>query len=348
MIKNNILRIFVLPFYLLFGLAVWLRNKLFDYQILKSYSTSVFSISVGNLAVGGTGKTPMVEYLVNLFKDITKTVILSRGYGRKTKGFIEANIDSDATIIGDEPYQYFLKFGNSIDVFVGEKRVEAYQKIVSINPEINLILLDDAFQHRYILPNLNIVLSDYNNLIINDLLMPFGKLREPISSLKRANIIIVTKCKADLTIEEAKDISKKMLPFCNQKIKFFFTKIAYNNPVQFNGDVSNIGSNVLLVSALANSKSFIEYGQQNWNIINRLNYADHHNYSDSDLKNIESNMEDSIALLTTEKDYVKLIGRLSPKVKAFFLPIKTSFLFDEGSIFNESVLTAYNKFYQNN
>lgn len=348
MIKNYILRIFILPIYLIFGLAVWLRNKLFDFQILKSYTTKKFSISVGNLAVGGTGKTPMIEYLVHLFKVQAKTAILSRGYGRKTKGFLKASIDSDATIIGDEPYQYFLKYGNKIDIYVGEKRVEAYKEIVEKKPETNLILLDDAFQHRYIKPSLNIVLTDYNDLIVNDLLIPFGRLREPISGLKRADIVIVSKCKPEIALKEAIIISGKMLPFCKQEIQFFFTKISYHNPVQFNGEVSNIGSKVIIVSALANPSTFDQYCTQNLNVIKKITFADHHDYSNSDLKNIESNLDENTALLTTEKDYGKLIGRLSPSTRAYYLPIKTSFLFEEENRFNDLMLASYHKFYQNN
>lgn len=340
-----IIKIFLFPLYILFYGVVWVKNKLFDYQILKSYKPNIFTVNVGNLAVGGTGKTPMVEYLVDLFSK-QKIAILSRGYGRKTKGFKQAGKDSDAISIGDEPFQYFLKFGKNQNIFVGENRVEAYQKLMALKPETNVLLLDDAFQHRSIQAHLNIVLSDYNRLIYNDLLVPIGRLREPISSLKRTEILIVTKCPANLTEAEAQKIETCFKPYLKDKRNIYFTKISYGDPIQFNGETTDISKKILLASAIAQPKPFQDYCKNKWEVEMIFNFPDHHHFTEKDIQEIERHMNNSTSLLVTEKDFVKLNGQLPNSVKAYYLPIKTSFLFAKKPVFEERLTAAFNIFYQ--
>jgi tetraacyldisaccharide 4'-kinase len=347
MAGNFFLKLLLFPVYILFNIIVWVKNKLFDYQILKSTKPSIYTINVGNLAVGGTGKTPMVEYLVNLFQNEYSTAILSRGYGRKTKGFFQANANSNANNIGDEPFQYFQKFGEKIKVFVGENRVEAYKKIIQIEPETKLLLLDDALQHRKISAHFNIVLTDYNNLIYNDLLLPIGRLREPISSLKRANILIITKCPASLSENEANKIESVFRENLLSDFPIFFTTIQYENPVQINGNETNLSSEIIMATGLANAKPFQEYCKKNWTVKKHFEFADHYNYKPSDIENIVSQLADNESLLVTEKDFVKLNVMLPESVSAFYLPIKVAFLFNKTEEFNIILGDSIKDFYKN-
>jgi tetraacyldisaccharide 4'-kinase len=347
MTGNFFLKVLLFPVYILFNVIVWVKNKLFDYQILKSTKPSIYTINVGNLAVGGTGKTPMVEYLVSLFQNEYSAAILSRGYGRKTKGFFQANASSNANNIGDEPFQYSQKFGDKINVFVGENRVEAYKKIIKIEPKTKLLLLDDAFQHRKISAHLNIILTDYNNLIYNDLLLPIGRLREPISSLKRANILIITKCPASLPENEANKIESVFRENLPSDLPIFFTTIQYEKPFQFNGKLSEMSNEIIIATGLANSKPFQEYCKKNWSVKKHFEFADHYDYKTSDIENITSQLAENESLLVTEKDFVKLNGMLPESISAFYLPIKVSFLFNKTDEFNSILGNSIKEYYKN-
>ena len=217
-------RILLLPFALVYGLIIWARNKLYDKNIFKSSDFGLPVISVGNLSVGGTGKSPMVEYIVELLINKYKIAILSRGYKRKTKGYSLAKTNSTALDIGDEPMQFHLKFP-SLTVAVGEQRVEAIPQLLHDKPETECIILDDAFQHRAIKSGLDILLSEHDNLFVNDFYLPTGDLRDLKSSYLRAEIIVVTKCKPDLSDLAKNKIINLIKPQTGQKI--FFTAIEY-------------------------------------------------------------------------------------------------------------------------
>ena len=245
-------RILLLPFALLYWFGISIRNWLYNKKIFPSVSFGLPVICVGNLSVGGTGKSPMVEYLVENLKDDYKIATLSRGYKRRTKGYALANENSTALEIGDEPMQFHLKFPE-IPVAVGERRIEAIPQLLHDRPETQAIILDDAFQHRRIKAGLNILLTDYNNLFIHDFYMPTGDLRDLKSSYKRAEIIVVTKCKEDLTEDEKKKIIREINPLPGQQI--FFTAIEYGETYHIKAKRSSGISEtkeVLLVSGIAN------------------------------------------------------------------------------------------------
>ncbi|MDO4802473.1 MAG: tetraacyldisaccharide 4'-kinase, partial [Prevotellaceae bacterium] len=207
-----------------YGLAVFLRNELFDLGILKSQEFDIPIIGVGNITVGGTGKTPCVEYLIRLLKDDCKVAVLSRGYKRKTKGYVLANDNTPATDIGDEAFQIKQKFPEVI-VAVDEKRVDGIKHLLQLNPKPDVVILDDCYQHRYVKPGINILLMDYNNMPDKDKLLPAGRLREPVSSRIRADIIIVTKCPADLKPIDFRVLTKEVGVYPYQRV--YFSSIQY-------------------------------------------------------------------------------------------------------------------------
>ncbi len=345
MVHSIFYKILLSPFAFLYFIITWVRNKLYDYQVISSYLPDVYTLCIGNLAVGGTGKSPMVEYLVEILKNNFKIAVLSRGYGRATNGFIEADESSNAEIIGDEPYQYYLKYKHVVPVFVGEKRVAAFKKIIQLLPNLEALILDDAFQHRAILAHQNIVLTDFNNLIYNDLILPIGQLREGRHGLNRAQIVIVSKCPSSLSEYEAKQIEHKFHEISNS-ISVFFTKIEYGQLVQFNGLKPGIVNSAILVSGIANSSLFESYCKANWQIIEHLKYKDHYKYTTNDIKRIASLIADNEAIITTEKDFVKLVGHLPETINAFYLPIKVEFMFGQSVQFEKLILNDINEFYK--
>ena len=240
-----------------FYLITFLRNKFYDFGLLKSFSFEIPVISVGNLAVGGTGKTPMVEFLIKKFSPKYKIAVLSRGYKRKTKGFIIASEKDDASTIGDEPFQYYSKFKN-IKVAVDKKRIRGIKKLISIG--INMIILDDAFQHRKVIPTYSILLSDYSNLYFNDYLLPRGNLRESKSGYKRADTIIITKCPENLS----ENNRQKLIEIINLKYNqhIFFSKIKYSNVLFSVNNSINISKlskqKVDVITGIVNSENLIK------------------------------------------------------------------------------------------
>src|SRR5829696_3032973 len=220
-------RILLLPFALLYGLIVIIRNWMYDRNILKSASFGLPLIGVGNLSVGGTGKSPMVEFLVMHLKGQFKVATLSRGYKRKTKGYALANENTTAIEIGDEPLQFYKKFPE-VPIAIGEERIVAIPQLLHDHPQTEVVILDDAFQHRTIKAGFNIILTDYGNLFTRDFFLPTGDLRDAKSSYKRAEIIVVTKCRPDLSREEKEALIKEIAPAERQKI--FFATISYGVP----------------------------------------------------------------------------------------------------------------------
>lgn len=331
------------PFSLVYGAIIWLRNKLFDWNILKSASFNFPIICVGNLAAGGTGKTPMTEYLVQSLKNKYKTATLSRGYKRKTKGFAIANEKTTAIDIGDEPMQFHQKFPD-VTVAVGEERLVAIPQLLQQKPDTQVIVLDDAYQHRTVKAGLNILLTDYKNLYTRDLMLPAGDLRDVKSGSSRADIIIVTKCRTDLSTDEKAALISELAPLPGQKV--FFTEIAYSRPYHlFNKSAGDINPelDILLLCGIANPKPLMEFLTRHVHSYDMLKYADHHIFNMDDLKEIKKHFEKITSanklILTTEKDGVRL-EKFRDELQdypIYILPISHRFLFEEQAEFDKLV-----------
>lgn len=337
-------RYLLLPFAFLYGIIIWIRNWMFDKNILKSASFNFPIICVGNLAAGGTGKTPMTEYLVEFLQQQFKTATLSRGYKRKTKGFAIAGESSTAIDIGDEPMQFHQKFPD-ITVAVGEERLVAIPQLLHQLPGTEVIILDDAFQHRTVKAGLNIILTEYKNLYTRDFMLPAGDLRDIKSSIKRAHIIIVTKCKPGLTEDEKLLILEELNPKSNQQI--FFTAIEYGVPYHIfshHKTSLDVDADILLLCGIANPKPLKEFLNQHVKSFDMLKFADHHIFTSDDLQDIKKQFEKLAStnkiIITTEKDAVRLQkfeNELS-EYPIYALPIRHRFLFNEHEIFQQAVV----------
>src|SRR5690606_6484644 len=315
------LRKILFPFSLIYVAVTSLRNFLYDKGIKKSTAFNLPIIAVGNLSVGGTGKTPMVEYLIRLLSDRYSLAVLSRGYKRKSKGFYLANDTTTLEEIGDEPFQYHSKFKN-IHVAVNADRVEGVNTILATLPKTEIVLLDDAFQHRKIKAGFYIMLTAYNDLFYNDLVLPAGNLRECKSGVKRANVVVVTKCPTDLSEQEMFQIKSK-IDIDNDKI--FFSTINYHQTVTHNVEeipVIDLKNDFIAVAGIAKPEYFYEYLNCTKN--DCLTFSDHHFFSDQDLKNILQKANGR-KIITTEKDYMRLQNQL-PKNQLFYLPIEMDFI----------------------
>ena len=339
----------LLPLSWLYGLGVKFRNMLFEIGILHSESFDVPVISVGNITVGGTGKTPHVEYLIELLKDKAKVAVLSRGYKRRTRGFVIADDNATAKTIGDEPLQMKRKYGDDITVAVDRKRCHGIRQLTSDEDGIDVILLDDAFQHRYVKPGVNILLVDYHRLIIYDKLLPAGRLREPLSGKNRADIVIVTKCPHDLKPMEFRVITKAMNLYPFQRL--FFTCLEYRNitPVFGSGEQSldSIGKDchILLLTGIASPQQMIEDLSPRCPHITPLTFGDHHTFTSSDVARINNEfaaLPHPKMIITTEKDATRLIAveGLSEEVRGamFALPVKIHFMLGQEESFNEKII----------
>ena len=345
-------RYLLLPLAFLYGIIIWCRNFLFDKKIFKSASFNFPIICVGNLAVGGTGKTPMTELLAEFLLPQYQTATLSRGYKRKTKGFAIANENSTAIEIGDEPMQFHQKFP-SLTVAVGEERLVAIPQLLHQKPATEVIILDDAFQHRSVTAGLNIILTEYKNLYTRDLMLPAGDLRDIKASIKRAHIIVVTKCKANIDDEEKNAIIKEINPLPQQQV--FFTEIIYGQPYHlFNHSKTNIDdtTDILLLCGIANPKPLKEFLNMHTRSYDMLRYADHHIFSSTDLQDIKKQFEKISSpnklIITTEKDAVRL-QKFEKELSAypiFALPVKHHFLFGQQQMFRDAVtvfITSFKK-----
>jgi len=319
----NLLRKLLFPFAILYGFITSIRNFLFDKGILKSTSFDVPVIAVGNLSVGGTGKTPQIEYLIRLLFERYKIATLSRGYKRKSEGFVLADENSNAEILGDEPFQFYQKFP-FVMVAVDANRTNGIQQLLSqqITPEI--ILLDDAYQHRKVKAGFYILLTSYGDLYADDFILPTGNLREGRSGAKRANIVVVTKCPKNLSDEKQTEIRLKLKLSPSQQI--FFSFIDYDEVIYSKEEkiaVSEIKSETkLLLAGIAKPKPFFDYLKNENDEC--LTFPDHHHFSDADLDSIQQKANGR-KIITTEKDYVrlkdsKLVSQL------YYLPIKSTFI----------------------
>ncbi len=335
----NLLRKILFPFAILYGFIASIRNFLYDKGILKSYSFDFPIIAVGNLSVGGTGKTPQIEYLIRLLSPKFKVATLSRGYKRKSKGFILADSTSNATILGDEPFQFYKKF-NNVQVAVDVDRKNGIEQLLSQTNKPEVILLDDAFQHRKVNAGFYILLTSYGDLYSDDFILPSGNLREDRSGARRANLVIVTKCPENLSIDEQNQIKSKLKLNPNQELYFSF--IDYDDAVYSEDKVIKMNEikNVtkLLLAGIAKPTPFFEHFKSNkedW-----LIFPDHHHFTEKDLLDIKNKLQNKI-IITTEKDFVRLKGRI-PSEQLFYLPIRCSFL-SESDNFDKTILNYVEK-----
>ncbi|MCW3090115.1 MAG: tetraacyldisaccharide 4-kinase [Ferruginibacter sp.] len=336
-------RYVLLPFSFVYAIIVTIRNWLFDKDYLKSAAFNFPIICVGNLAVGGTGKTPMVEYLLRMLGNDYAIATLSRGYKRKTVGYGIANENTTALEIGDEPMQFHLKFPN-VAVAVGEERLVAIPQLLHDRPATEIIILDDAFQHRSVKAGLNILLTEHKNLYSRDLLMPAGDLRDRRSSAKRAEIIIVTKCNHDLTIGERDLILAELNPTADQTV--FFTEILYGRPYHlFSKKTFTIppDNDLLLVCGIANPEPLQEFLTPLVRSYDMLSFPDHHVFSIDDMEEIKKQFEKMTSankvIVTTEKDGVRL-AKFENDLQdypIYVLPIEHSFMFNDAARFYERV-----------
>jgi len=343
-------RILLLPFSFLYWMVIAIRNWLYNKNIIPSTSFGLPIICVGNLAVGGTGKSPMVEYLVRLLKDQLKVATLSRGYKRRTKGYALADDLSTALEIGDEPMQFHVKFPD-ISVAVGEQRLEAIPQLLHDRPNTQTIILDDAFQHRAIKAGLNILLTDHSNLFTRDFYLPAGDLRDLKSEYKRAEVIVVTKCKPDLSINEKEKIIKEIAPRNGQTI--FFAAMEYGQPYHIITHARfslTENTEVLLVSGIANPrplKSLLEKYSKTYYMIQ---FSDHRIFTIDDLKDVNKRFKaiDSVnkIILTTEKDAVRLV-KFNAEIAdwpLYVIPVRHHFLYGEGDRFDHGVINFIKNF----
>lgn len=322
-------KILLLPFSQIYVLGVWIREWLFRTNVLKRASFEVPVIVVGNLTVGGTGKTPHIEYLVRNFSQYN-IASLSRGYGRRTKGFLTAGPESTARTIGDEPMQFYNKFKDLISVHVDPDRAMAIPRILSSHPKTGLLLLDDAFQHRYVNPRLSILLCDYQRPFYEDNILPAGRLREPRSFARYADIVLVTKCPEELEDSELNAVSTRVKKY--SKAPVFFTKTCSGLPFDKNQEVfkwEDMGK-VITISAIAHNERFINSVQAHTSVIKSFKFADHHVYTQGEWNKVRSLAhKENAKIVTTEKDYMRLKLLDDSLDNVFVVPIEVNFLSHE-------------------
>jgi tetraacyldisaccharide 4'-kinase len=344
----------LLPLSWFYGVAVNLRNTMFSIGILKSRSFDVPVIAVGNITVGGSGKTPHVEYLIRLLKDTFHVAVLSRGYKRKSKGFVQATAKTTMPEIGDEPFQMKKKYPEVI-VAVDKNRCHGIDTLVENDKDIDVILLDDAFQHRYVKPGINILLVDYHRLIIYDKLLPAGRLREPLNGKDRADIVIVTKCPKDLKPMEYRVITKAMSLYPYQQL--FFTSIDYGalQPVFSKQESAKDPKDLkdhhaLLLTGIASPQQMTHDLEPLIPQLTPLNFSDHHVFTHKDVELINTTfaaLPSPKLIITTEKDVTRLqlVEGLSDEVRQnlYVLPINVCFLQDQTTVFNQQIIDYVHK-----
>ena len=338
------------PISKIYGVVMAVRNKMFDYGILKQQEFDIPIVVVGNIAMGGTGKTPHVEYIVESLLGKYNIGVLSRGYRRATKGFVLASPQSRPEDIGDESYQIYRKFGPDITVAVCEKRADGIRQMREINPTLNMIILDDAFQHRYVKPSVSVILTEYNRPVFNDKILPYGRLRESARALNRADMVVVTKCPIDMKPMHYRLFEENLKLFPFQKL--YFSRYNYGHLVPiFPDEVTDIpaldslrpDNSVLVITGVANPKPFVRFLRRNKAKVKLKRFTDHHNFTSSDMEEI-SRLYDEMPgtdkyIFTTEKDAVRILNnpyfphRLKKSI--FYIPIKVKFI-DRG----ETELTA--------
>jgi len=348
--KSKWLKPLLLPAGFFFRMAVGLRNLLFDYKWIESKSFKIPVISVGNITVGGTGKTPLIEYLAGLLQDSYQVAVVSRGYKRKSKGFRLVGSDASVSEAGDEPRQIKRKFPR-VTVAVDARRSRAIQRLKEQNPSLQVVLLDDAFQHRYVAPGLTILMVDYNRPPCFDRMLPAGDLREPVSSLDRADIVVVTKVPQRISPMDQRIFSRNLNLYPYQSI--FFTKLAYGSLQSVFGPVGSEsawknrnfdGFKAIIISGIASPAPFELQVSHMMPVLACRRFADHYAYTVSDMVSIEAMLpegEKKVCFITTEKDAVRLAELRNHIVhpdRWFYLPVSLSFVGDGETRFKKEVL----------
>ncbi|MDG5799239.1 tetraacyldisaccharide 4'-kinase [Marinilabiliaceae bacterium ANBcel2] len=342
------LRLLLLPFSWLYGLIMVVRNLLFDFKLLKSVRYPFPVISVGNITVGGTGKTPLAEYIIGLIGSFNHVALLSRGYGRQTKGVLFANSSSTYLDIGDEPLQIKQKFDN-LTVVVAEKRVKGMECLTDLSFPPSVVVMDDAYQHRYVSAGLSILVCDYNRPLWSDYTFPAGNLREPRQGKKRSDIVIVNKCPIDFTKNEAVEVQDKLRLRSNQHL--FFTAIKYGEPLRLDGKergensfrraLEKQGFFIVAFAGIGNPSPFFDMVDKYADKLVTMRYRDHYRYREEDLSVIEKAGEGRALYVTTEKDGVRLKslkGITSKEAsRIWYFPVEPFFLFNRGAQFDKLV-----------
>ncbi|WP_179336852.1 tetraacyldisaccharide 4'-kinase [Winogradskyella ludwigii] len=329
------IRIILFPIMPFYYVITWLRNRMYDLGFKSSKSYDFPLICVGNLSTGGTGKTPMIEYLIRLLKDEKSVATLSRGYKRKTIGFVLADQHANADTIGDEPFQFYRKF-KDITVAVDANRQEGIGKLRELKPQPEVVLLDDAFQHRKVNAGFNILLTAYNNLYFKDMVLPTGNLREPRSGAKRADLIVVTKCSKTISDAEKSMITSKLKLKDSQQV--FFSYVDYASNVISENDELELSKlpKFTLVTGIANAKPLVDFLKEKGQQFDHLEYSDHYSFKASDIDVLASKS----LIITTEKDFVRLSDYNPLKSKLYYLPIEM--VIDKALEFNTTVSNYIN------
>ncbi len=333
------MRKLLFPIVPIYYLVTWWRNTFYDFNIKPSKSYDLPIICVGNLSVGGTGKSPMIEYLIRLLGKNYSLATLSRGYKRNTKGFVVADDTVNALSIGDEPYQFFRKFKNII-VSVDEDRQNGIESLLKLSKTPEIILLDDAYQHRKVKAGFNVLLTSYSDLYVDDIMLPTGNLREPISGAKRTDVIVVTKCPKDLSEDKKREIISKLKPLNHQTV--FFSSIKYSKTILSNKDDKSIDffkdKDLTVVTGIANPKPFIEFLKNESLEFNHEEFKDHHEFSDAEIETLK----EKEWILTTEKDYVRLEPYFKDSNNLFYLSIEI--VIDKPKVFNKEITSFIKTF----
>ncbi|MBN1339633.1 MAG: tetraacyldisaccharide 4'-kinase [Bacteroidales bacterium] len=342
----KLVKILLAPLAVLYGTGAWLRNVLFDSGVLPQKTFGLPVISVGNLNMGGTGKTPHVNYIVRLLKDEKKTAVVSRGYKRKSRGFVLASENSTVVDIGDEPLQYKKRFPG-ISVAVCEKRAEGIAALLVERPETEAVILDDAYQHRHVKPGLSVLLTCYNDLYVNDCLIPAGRLREFRCGAKRADIIVVTKAPLELTDEERVKIAGQIRPRRRQSL--FFSSFEYRGlePVPGSGfqPAGTHYDSILMVTGIAHPQPMKKHLESHCNHLIHIPFRDHHRFTPDDLNRIEAGFlalpAGQNAVITTEKDAMRFMApELSDLIRRLplaYVPVEVKFNIDDEEKFNNKI-----------
>jgi len=346
MIQSFLFKILLAPFSLLYGVGIGMRDFFYRKGLLKGISFDIPVISVGNLSLGGAGKTPHIEYLIRILKEYIDVATLSRGYKRKTKGYLMVDSRNNAEQVGDEPLQFKRKFPEVL-VTVAENRTFAIPEIMKTNPNTKAVLLDDAFQHRSIQPGLNILLTEFSHPFTKDYLLPAGRLREWRSAYKRADIIVVSKCPPEINEAQKQQLITEIQPFAYQKI--FFSYYKYFQPYyilnqRYRLDLDD-QVDVLLICAIARADYLIQHLNEQVGSVKVMEYEDHRYFTPYDLGRLKKTFDNMPSkrkvILTTEKDAMRLeLHRqylIDNKLPIFAIPVEVDFHFDEGEQFNEAV-----------
>jgi len=345
MIREKLIQILLFPLTILYGLGIMLRNGLYSQGLLKSAKFNLPVIGLGNLSIGGAGKTPHVEYLIRLLSPHVQVATLSRGYKRKTKGFKIVGRQDNALTVGDEPFQYFLKYREAV-VAVSESRSVGVPLLLSKRPDVQAILLDDSYQHRSVTPSLNVLLTEYKKPFSDDVLLPSGRLREWRSSSERADVVIVTKCPDDVPIAEPIEFRDRLGLLESQQL--FFSKYAYGHPYPLLGGPPRSldqFNEVVVISAIAQADYLHEYLAKSVDRVHSMPYEDHHYFSPHEMSLLKLQYEqmesNNAAIITTEKDATRLILHreyiVEHQLPIYILPVRVEFLYEKEGAFNDLI-----------